>query len=61
MMKPSELVQLMREVNLSQVRKQIRIDQKSKVKSYLTQFSFEWINRSQILEGFFADAKKRKP
>ena len=50
MLKPKELLQLMREVNLSQVRKQIRIDQKSKIKSY----------RSWVLEGFFTNTKKRK-
>lgn len=61
MMNPNELVQLMREVDLSQVRKQISLDQKSKVRSYLGYFSFVRINRSQILEEFFKDAKKRKP
>lgn len=60
MLKPDELMQLMREVNLSQIRKQISLDQKSKTKTYLGYFSFTRINRSQILEEFFKDAKKRK-
>jgi hypothetical protein len=60
MMKPSELAQLMREVTISQVRRQIRLDQTSKVQTYLGHFSFTRLNRSQILEEFFKDAKKKK-
>ena len=56
-----ELIQLMREVKLQQIRKQIRFDRRPNAYKYMDYPGGKWLDRSQIIEEFFTEAKRRKP
>jgi hypothetical protein len=56
-----ELIQTIRELKLSQIRKQLLSDSLPRAPKYVDYPNTRMVNRYEVVEEFFKQAKKKKP